>query len=566
MKKLITVLIMLLPVCTMGQEKEVSVNNYPQDYFRNPQNIPILLAGNFGECRMGHFHSGIDIKTNGGENLPVYAAADGYIARIKLEKGGFGHAIYIMHPNGYTTLYAHLNDFIPELQKYVRKIQYQKEGWETDIPFTPTQFPVKKGQQIAWSGNTGASTAPHLHFEIRSTKTEHPLNPELFGLPIVDKLPPVPKEVAIYDLTRSIYEQVPQVHAVHKKGNVYVPAHDTILVDPTVSGIGINVDDYMNGSDNTLTFHTATWYLDDSVQGEVVLDNIGYDETRYMHAYADYKTKKDNGSWIQCLFRLPGNNLGHLYKNLNKVKGAFVITDNIAHEVKVEIKDAFNNSSTIKFHLISAGRSNPLYCNNLYKANKVNNFENPNVTFYLDDTNLYDDICFQFDKVADANSYSDRYKIHRTNVPIHHYFELNIKPNKPIPFDLRSKIVLVCNDGKSDDGKATKYDDKGWYTASVRSFGEYRLLADTTAPVIKPLQKTNNLSKASMIAFNITDATTSVKKFRGTIDGKWVCFEQHNDKFFYKFDEHCPKGKHELVLTATDENNNTQSLHYTFTR
>src|SRR4051812_41234037 len=172
---------------------------YPQDYFRNPLGIPILLAGNFGECRPGHFHSGIDIKTGGHENEPVYAAADGYISRIKMEPGGFGHGLYITHPNGYTTLYAHLNDFAPAVQAYVKKEQYSKKHWDVDIQLTPDQFPVKKGQQIAWSGNTGASTAPHLHFEIRNTKTEHPLNPQLFGLPVVDNIPPLPAEVAFYN-------------------------------------------------------------------------------------------------------------------------------------------------------------------------------------------------------------------------------------------------------------------------------------------------------------------------------------------------------------------------------
>src|SRR5438128_4590507 len=106
---------------------------YPQGYFRNPLSIPILLAGNFGECRPGHFHSGIDIKTLGHENEPVYAAADGYVSRIKMEPGGFGHGIYITHPNGYTTLYAHLNNFVPKLQARVRAAQYAKESWTVDL-------------------------------------------------------------------------------------------------------------------------------------------------------------------------------------------------------------------------------------------------------------------------------------------------------------------------------------------------------------------------------------------------------------------------------------------------
>ena len=153
------------------------IPSYPKGYFRNPLTVPITLAGNFGECRPGHFHSGIDIRTNGVENLPVFAAADGYISRIKTEKGGFGHAIYITHPNGYTTLYAHLNKFYAPLQKHLRKLQYEKEKWDLDINFTPDKFPVKKGQQIAFSGNTGASAAPRPP-STGDRRASHPRRPQ----------------------------------------------------------------------------------------------------------------------------------------------------------------------------------------------------------------------------------------------------------------------------------------------------------------------------------------------------------------------------------------------------
>lgn len=540
--------------------------DYPKGYFRNPLNIPILLAGNFGECRPNHFHSGLDIKTKGQENMAVLAAADGYISRIKMERGGFGHALYITHPNGYTTLYAHLNNFIPAVQQYMKGEQYKKESWEVDLYPEKGQFPVKKGQQIAWSGNTGGSTAPHLHFEIRDTRTEHPLNPQLFGFDIADDIAPKPTELAVYDLSGSFYAQRPQVLPLRAKGNAYTVA-DTIRTNTTLAGIGLNVNDYMNGSTNTLDFYKAEVYVDDVLQNVIALENIGYEETRYLHAYADYPTRKSRGEWIQCLFRLPGNFLEAIYPQLNPNRGAIDLSDGKAHHIKIEVTDANGNSSTVSAYLRGNSSTTPTACvGKLFKVNQPNSFEHPNVKFSLGDKALYDDVCFEFTTVADAGIPSDRYRIHNVFVPVHTYFDLSLKPNQPIPFEQRDKVVLMYSDGKDESGKATLHSD-GWYTARVRSFGTYWLSTDVTPPVLKSLQAPGaNLAKAASIRFSATDAGTSVKKIRAELDGKWLCFEQKGSIWIYTFDEHCPKGSHKLKVTATDENDNTTTLNYTFTR
>ncbi len=596
MKLIAYFLFLLFPFFAFGQQKP----DYPQDYFRNPLDIPIFLAGNFGECRPGHFHSGVDIKTLGKEGQPVHAAADGYISRIKMEKGGFGHGLYITHPNGYTTLYAHLSEFAPEIQKYLKKEQYAKKHWDVDIQLSPDQFPVKKGDQIAWSGNTGASTAPHLHFEIRNTKTEHPLNPELFGLPIVDNIAPVPVEVAIYDLTKSIYEQDPFITTLKKDGDKYIIAKEkndglnvingVLWTSAAVIGIGLNINDFMEGSDNTIAFLTAKLYMDDSLQSEIQLDNIGYDETRYINAYADYKTKEQKHKWIQCLFKLPGNHLDSIYRFLNRLNGGITAPEGsdvmtidsnkpddstnqerkLVHQIKVVVTDDKNNTSVILVNVRRAMRP-PIPSLNAgeikFSAGQPNNFNDPNVSFSLDSKQLYDDIYFSFAKTQDATAYSDKYQLHHSYVPVHHYFDLQIKPNKTIPFDLRSKVVMMYSDDKDEDGRAAAFSENGWYVAKVRNFGTYWLDIDTTAPVIKSLQKNGaNLGGAKQITFEVKDDATSVKSFSGYLDGKWICFEQHNNSFFYKFDEYCSKGKHKLVFKAEDENGNEAKYELNFTR
>src|SRR5258708_1355034 len=190
--------------------------DYPRGYFRDPLNIPMSLAANFGELRPNHYHMGLDIRTQKKENLPVLAAADGSIVKVVIEPFGFGQAIYLRHPNGFTTVYAHLNAFFPALASYIHQQQYKTETWQGTFDMPPGLFPVKKGSLIAYSGNKGGSQGPHLHFEIRRTAADSTLDPLLFGLPVPDNTPPVIQRRAIYDRGLCLYEKSPQILPVHK--------------------------------------------------------------------------------------------------------------------------------------------------------------------------------------------------------------------------------------------------------------------------------------------------------------------------------------------------------------
>ena len=579
MKQFVFLPLLFLTSIVFAQSKSEKKNSdYPQDYFRNPLGIPIFLAGNFGECRPGHFHSGLDIKTKGEENEAVYAAADGYISRIKMDKGGFGHALYITHANGYTTLYAHLNDFMPPIQKYVKEKQYEKRMWDVDLTLLPTEFPVKKGEQIAWSGNTGSSTAPHLHFEIRNTKNEHPLNPELFGLPIIDHLPPVPAEIVFY--TGNIYEDAKITATLLKKDSIYVPAiqdnagkyipKDTFIINAGVIGIGINADDFMDSSTNTLAFYKTNLFKDDSLQATVILDNIGYEETRYINSYTDYKTKELEHKWVQCLFQTPGNRLSKLFSDLNTNKGRIQITENRCYTIRIELIDDKENKSNIIF-VAKAAPALPALTEMSaelvkFKVNTKNEFNNPSISFVLDEKQLYDDINFRFKVNQYDEGLSDKYDLHYPYIPIHHNFELKMRAKVPFPFELRRKVAMLYSNGKEIEGKRAEFTEMGWYVAKQRNFGTYWLALDTLAPTIKLIQNTTNFSKAKEITFEVKDAMTSVAAFSGTIDGNWICFEQHGNLFFYKFDEHCSKGKHQLLFKAEDECGNTSSYNLNFTR
>jgi Membrane proteins related to metalloendopeptidases len=281
--------------------------NYPT-FTQHPVDLPISLVGNFGECRPNHIHSGIDIRTNGQENHAVRAVEKGYVSRVKIEPGGFGNAIYITHPNGYTTVYAHLNTFFKELQDYVVEKQYATKSWKQDLVFYPHQFLIPKGKIIARSGNTGSSQGPHLHFEVRDTKTEAPLNPLLFFTQWVDNKAPQFKKLAIYDAYKSIYHQSPKLLVVtSEKGKFAVK--NVIEVGTDKIYVGVQVDDYMDAATGTLGAYQMELWTNQRFLFAWQMDNISYDITRYMNAHADYKTKKNGGSWIQLCHQLPGDKL-----------------------------------------------------------------------------------------------------------------------------------------------------------------------------------------------------------------------------------------------------------------
>ncbi|MBV8254276.1 MAG: M23 family metallopeptidase [Chitinophaga sp.] len=551
----------LLNAQTPGVEK-----NYPQGYFRNPLNIPIELAGNFGELRPNHFHSGMDIKTQQKENLPVHAAADGYVSRIGVSHTGFGNVLYITHPNGYTTVYAHLNTFFPALQSYVKHQQYQNESWAADIEIPAGKFPVRKGDLVAYSGNTGGSAGPHLHFEIRNTTTEKPLNPLLFGFNIADTKAPDVYRIAVYDRDRSIYEQQPIMIPVKKVGSTYVTTQPVIHVNVAKAGLALTAVDRMNNVPNTYGIYEATLIHNNEPDIDFELDNIGYDETRYLNAHIDYKVKKSGGPFLQLMFSLPGNQLD-IYHDL-KGNGTIDLSDGAVHQMEIQVKDAYGNTSVVKFALQQSGEPTaPRSCANTMYPDAKNIFENNQVEFYLDERALYDNICFRYAEIP-ANGPKDKsndYQLHTALVPVHDYFDVRLKANKPIPEDLQSKVVMV-REGEGSSTSATKLEN-GWYIGNFRDFGKFHLEIDTIAPKVTPLgiKPGAVLSKAGKISFAMSDAS-GIKSYRAELDGKWLMFSRKGNVLTYTFDEHCQPGTHTLVMKVTDIAGNEGTYRLTFKR
>ncbi len=543
-------------------------NNYPQGYFQWPVDAKVALAANFGELRPNHYHMGLDCKTDQKQNVPILAAADGYIAKVKIEPYGFGRAIYINHPNGLTTLYAHLNRFYPELEKYITEQQYKLQQWKVFIDIPANLLPVKKGDFIANSGNTGGSQGPHLHFEIRDTRSDKVLNPLLFGFPIKDNIPPDMIRLAVYDRRYSTYEQVPKIYPLKKVNGVYKPVGGNITVKTDKVSFAITAYDRYTGSTNQNGIYRAELYYNGWAISGFELDSISYDETRYLNAHIDYKTRANGGPYLQHLSRLPGYENG-IYKSAPGEDGVIRLPDTSSVDIKIIATDADFNQSEISFTLkrepVLSERVNTAE-GQLFRPGQVNVFENEKLQFYLPEKGIYDSFHFTFRETA-VKQGSPVYQLHNNMVPVQQYFTVRIKDNFSITDTGRIMMKKFWN-SKQDFKKASLENNR--YKAAFRDFGNYQLILDTMPPVVVPLSGFRdgiNASRLKRIAFAVTDNTEELASFTALLDGKWLRFSNDKGKvFIYDFDEYCSAGEHELKIIVKDLAGNQTEKNYRFTR
>ncbi|HMG69301.1 MAG TPA: M23 family metallopeptidase [Chitinophagaceae bacterium] len=531
---------------------------FSKNYFRWPvSNKPVIVA-NFGELRSGHWHMGLDVRTDQKVNMPVYAAADGYIARISVRAFGFGQAIYINHPNGLTTVYGHLNKFFPKLDSFVREEQYNRQSWEIEIDLNKEDFPVRKGQFIALSGSTGASQGPHVHFEIRNTQTERCINPMLFDFPIPDVVPPVITKLAMYNRGLTEYEQNPTLFPVKKFKGKYVLKKDTVIrTGLSKLGFAIGAYDCVSGSPNPNGIYGARIYLDKQLVNEFFLDSMDYEETGYVNAHIDYRYRYHSGIYLQQLFKLPGDR-GSAYK-LNDNDGIITLNDTNVHSIKIEILDAKQNISLLQFKIqhndhLATFINHPL--DKYFAPNFVNVFEKNDFELYLPEEALYDSIqpIFFRNMYADkVNDISATFHFSDASIPVHGQINIRIKPTIRVPEVFKNKLVIQqADEGNTTYRKATW--QKDWLAASFNEFGSYKAFIDSTPPAINEWKgvDTIDLSASENIVFFPRD-NTAIKNFRVELDDQWLRFT--NDKgaaWIYNFDERCPFGTHKLNVRVED--------------
>jgi hypothetical protein len=538
----------------------VQTKQYPKNFFRYPLDLPPSTAGSFGELRPNHFHSGLDFKTNGRTGYPVHAAYDGYISRLRVQFGGFGNAIYITHPHGYTTVYGHIERFSPELEQIVRNEQYQQQSFEVDFNLLPLQARVCKDDVIAWSGNAGASAGPHLHFEIRDTETEQTINPQLFGLTIPDKVPPTPGTICIYHLAGGPFsEKTPrQFMAVTGSAGRYRLTKPQIINASGETAFGIIATDVNSTSSNHNGIYSIELKLDGTTVYTFAAERFAFDQTHAINAYIDYPVFLSSHRFIQKCFILPGSKISLYPGSVNR--GVINFNDNAVHEVEYIVKDIAGNTSSLKLKVKSSPAKTilaPASTNTtVFHYDRQNEFSNDQVKVVVPAGNLYDDLNFTYANLPEKpGTFSAVHRIHNRFTPINDTYQLWIKPDNRIG-NYTDKAVIVNTEGVCEGGTY----DAGYIKAAARTFGDYYIKLDTVPPVIHPLNIKNgsNMARLQHIALKIGDNLSGVKSYAGKIDGKWVLMEwDYKTKVLsYKFDKNITPGKHIFDLTVTDNKNN----------
>lgn len=549
----------------------------PKGYFSPPLNIGLALTGSFSEVRPNHFHSGIDFSVQKKEGLPVFAVADGFISRIKVSPFGFGNALYIDHPNGFTSVYGHMKGYNDTITEYVRANQYKLKSFEVDLfPANKKEhIYVKKGQLIGYTGNSGSSGGAHLHFELRNTKTENIINPLLFGFNLPDNYPPYIDFIKIYPEDNNSYivssNEVTRFN-VKKSGNstYRLATKDTLSLWGNFS-IGAQAFDFNQNLNDRNGFYSMKMFVDSAEFFSLVCDSFSFAESRYVNATIDFSANYNLGSRIIKSRKLPGNHLSFLKSNKD---GIVSFTDNKVHEISILVADESNNTVNLRFWVKPQKPAGFVQVPSIpeadtavqFKYNKFNKFETNDLKVEIAPGSLYQDITFTYRKRPGSKGmFSEIYYLHDPEVPIHNKIKVSIKATG-LPQNLQSKALLVRIDREGDRSPAGGSYENGYVETSTNLFDGYAIVVDTIPPIIRP--SSENAKSKSSLKFTVSDNFSGISTYKGEVNGQWALVEwdPKNKLMVYKFDKVANPGKNKFSLFLEDEKGNKSSYSTTFTK
>ncbi|RNC89571.1 MAG: M23 family metallopeptidase [Allomuricauda sp.] len=545
-----------------GQEK------YPQDYFDSPLDIPIVLAGTFGELRSNHFHAGIDIKTQRRQGLPVYAVAEGTVTRIKVSHWGYGKALYIAHPNGYTSVYAHLQKFSPEIEAYLKKEQYKKKSFEIELFPKYGELSVDRREVVAFSGNTGGSSGPHLHFEIRSSLSEKPTNPLLYGYEVRDATDPSLVGLFGYPLSEGshVNNNQEKVQLNFKKQPDGSFLADEVAALGTI-GLGFNGFDRQDLAANKNGVFSVRQSVNGKVYSEYNFESFSFGESRYINTLIDYAHYAKLRQRVQKCFKEKSNFLS-IYSTLYN-DGKITIKEGLSYKVEILISDFKGNKTKVVVPIegkkpIGLRPKNNDTTDSYLLAAKPNNFDLGTAKVYFPANTFYNSFYIDLEKGQDT------VKIHNKTAGVHRNFTLTFDVSK-YPENERQQMFIARID---DDGKlqySRTFRRNSTFTTRTRNLGTYTIAKDTTEPKIRPRNFKNNkwLDGYHNLSLQISDDLSGIDTYTGTLNGEWILleYEPKTKTITYNFDDRiADKTQCDLKVTVTDNVGNSSTFESTFFR
>ncbi len=562
MRIYLVILILTLSIHTKGQEK------YPKNTFQSPLDIPLVLAGTFGELRSNHFHSGIDIKTQQREGLPVYAIESASVTRIKISHWGYGKALYITHSNGYTSVYGHLQKFSPKIEKYIKKIQYKKQSYEVEAFPDYGELKVDKGEIIAYTGNTGGSSGPHLHFEIRSSVSSKPINPLLYGYEVRDATNPILLNLYAYPLSKN--------SQINKNGdktqiNFIRQADGSFLADKTYAfgtiGIGFNGYDRQDMAANKNGIYSVQQLVNGKVYSDFNFETFSFAETRYINTLIDYDHfGKYNQRIVKC-FKEPSNKLS-IYNTLHN-DGKIVVNEGLSYNVELFLKDLAGNITKVTIPI--EGKKQKVRSpkkvdttQNYLVSKKPNNYDLGIAKVYFPANTFYKDF------YIDLKKGNDTVKIHNNRIAAHRNFTITFDVSKYTSKEKQQLFIARLN-SKLKPSHTTTYKRSNTFTARTKNLGTYILAKDTVAPVITPknFKEKQWLNNYNYLSLEIVDDLSGISTYNAYLNGEWILmsYEYKTNTITYDFDDKIlDKKECNLKIIVTDNVGNTTTYKSTFYR
>jgi hypothetical protein len=512
------------------------------------------LVSPFGGLRDNHFHSGIDLRTNGKEGLAVYAATDGYISRIKIQKSGYGKAIYIEHANGYSTVYGHLQKYHGPVADWIHRYQYINKTFEFDKIFMKPFIRVKKGDTIGWSGNSGGSTGPHLHYEIRDSRSEKIMNPALFGLIPLDNLDPIIDKIYVFKFVTEGLLLKKQINVNQQSFNLIDSIwlyKDTLELDPESYGFGVEAYDYIHNSKDEKGIYEISLFHNQKQKFTHTLNQFAFDESKYINAHIDYPYYKIEKTRIQKCFIDDGNLFSTYKTDIDKGRLNLALKKNAIGNLIFVVKDFNGNAYYLqicyktgiqKLDQARVEYEKSIIGKKVLIPGKAQVVEADGLLIKMDAKSIYDTVYYELLTLfGNKNSFSKEYAFHTPNVPIHAAFDIAIEPYF-VPAGLENKLVLSYSNGKSDKFRSVGGAfENGMVRGKGANFGNYCIMLDTVAPTVKWMRYKNeeNVYDTLRWDFEIKDNFTGISNYAAYLNDHWILmdYDIKNQQLTYRFDE-----------------------------